>query len=118
MTTPTKPTRQPAFVLLHSDGFAEFYGDKQTIDARIFCVPSMGTPAGEILAEEYISSILTPRQREIYYPGNRLARENWRQVTPTIIARRNDELSLLRALDSIKEELAKIHLGVDKAVAS
>ena len=110
--------RTAVIVVLHADGFVEVFSDKQVIDARIICVPAMSTPTGEVVAEEYVESILPQRYRDFYYPGNRIAAENWKRITPTIIAKRNDELSLLRALDSIKEELAKIPTGVDKAVAS
>jgi hypothetical protein len=94
--------RKSVLVLLHPDGFVEVYSDKTSVDARILCVPQMSSPAGEILAEQYVETMLTNRYRDVFYPGNRIALGNYTTITPELIAKRNDEIRLARMFDEVK----------------
>ncbi|MDZ4849592.1 MAG: hypothetical protein SGI77_09875 [Pirellulaceae bacterium] len=94
-----KPVPPSVLVVAHSDGHIEIFGDQ--VDARSVNTPAMSSSAGEILAEDYISSVLPQRFRDIYFPGNLLAIGMVRTVTPLDLAQYFQFRDSWRKLDSI-----------------
>jgi hypothetical protein len=94
---PAKREREKILVLLYSDGFVEVYGEKH-IDARIVNVPVASTPAGEILAEEYVELTIPRCYRDIYFPTAKRATELLRPIKPSDIAFRKWSVELVRQI--------------------
>ncbi len=95
-TCPTQ--REAVLILAYGDGWIEAFAEKH-VDVRIEIVPCMTTPAGAILAEEYVELSLPKKYRDIYWPGNRRAAEMMRVVRPSDIARRDFELDVLHSIE-------------------
>lgn len=88
-------------VLCYWDGWIEVYG---IANVKICMVPEVPGPAdtidniqGELLAEEYIESILPEAYRRIYMPGLRASFCHIETVRPSDLARRQLMASLMRA---------------------
>ena len=93
-----RPTqREAVLILAHGDGWIEAFAEKH-VDVRIEMVPWMTTPAGEILAEEYVELSVPKRYRDVYWPNLRRAADMVRTVRPSDIERVAWNLEFLDAV--------------------
>jgi hypothetical protein len=94
--------RQAVLVLAHADGWLEVFAEPN-VDVRIAMVPTTGTIAGESLAEAYLELALSPRYRELHWPGKLRAADRLRVLRPSELLHRDHELALLRGLNAIEQ---------------
>jgi len=85
--------RPCVLIVAHQDNFVEIFGS-DGVDVRFVNAPTLEDQSNaealtrcEILAEDYISSVLPQRYRDIYFPSNRIATRMIRTVTPLDLAR-------------------------------
>jgi len=95
-----KVQRSQVLILLHADGYVEVYGPKN-LDVVTRIVPKMVTPAGEILAEEWIERSLPLRYRKLYGADCIRTTARIREIKPSDIAEVKAVREFFRALESI-----------------
>lgn len=93
---------KPAVLILNHHDRVEVFAERGAAKIHIENVPHVaGTPAEEILAEQYLDASLPRWIRGTYFPANLRASELLRTWAPSGIARRDAELSVIRACDQI-----------------
>jgi hypothetical protein len=105
------PTRLPLLIVSHADGFAQIFGDRKLVDIRVVNCPSMQMQAGEILAEDYITAVIGPRYRDIYYPGNLVTTFQTRDINAADIASTVTELDFVRKIDRLMSTIQQEAVG-------
>ncbi|MCO6047951.1 hypothetical protein NG895_28950 [Aeoliella sp. ICT_H6.2] len=99
---PAPPPRQAVLVLAHADGWLEAFAERN-IDVLIVMVPTTGTVAGEVVAEEFLDQTLPLRYRDLHWPIKRRAADKLRIVRPSDLVRRQHDLALLQGLDAVEQ---------------
>ncbi len=94
--------RPCVLIVGHADGWIEIFG--QGIDARFVNIPTMSSSAGEIMAEDYVSSEIPQRYRDIYYPGNRICVGQLRPFIAQDIVAYRDYRQAWQAVDAIQND--------------
>lgn len=79
--------------LIYSDGRIETYADKETVNVRTINVPDHGDEIGR---EAFIESMLTPAQREVFWPVN-VNRASVQNLTEDETERRMAAIGILEA---------------------
>lgn len=97
--TSNKTVRPCVLIVGHADGFVEVFGED--IDALFLNIPTMSSSAGEIMAEDYVSSVIPQRYQDIYFPGNRICAGQLQSITPQNLVAYLDYRQAWRAVDAI-----------------
>ena len=100
-----KPPRSCVLAVGHHDGFLEFFSDG--VDVKFVNIPMMSSSAGEIMAEQYIESVITQRYRDIYFPGNRICAGQMKTTTPLDLLEYAEFVEAWRAVDAIHATYGK-----------
>lgn len=93
--------RQPVLIVTHADGYFEVFG--RDIDVHVATMAAMDDVAGELVADDYLGITLPDRFRKIYFPGLIKTTGQVRDIRPRDIAYRELRLSMLRAMETIKQ---------------
>ena len=90
--------REPVLIVAHGDGWLDVYADRH-VDIHIINQPWVETPAGEILAEEWVEENIPWRYRPLLLSRRQTGLV--RKVRPSQIAETNTKLEIIRILNEM-----------------
>ena len=91
-------TREPVLIVAHGDGWLDVYADRH-VDIHIINQPWVETPAGEILAEEWVAENVPWRYRPLLM--SRRQTGMMRVVLPSDLAETAMKLEIIEILKTL-----------------
>ena len=101
MSNPIPAIKPRILIVAHGNEYIEVFADSRDATVKIVNVPNYTSPIGELLIEQLLALRLPPVWAKVYREGSLLDRDTIRDVSPVDIAKRDNDISLIRTMNRI-----------------